>query len=106
MKMKIVVLIFCLFVLLIVACQTQSPSNPQQLEIDCLQTVINQLKPGLGEFMTQFEYHHDRLSRALAQHDFDRASYEVDEIKEIAEKIIQLHITNDKLQQPFSFFFD
>ncbi|PWT74056.1 MAG: hypothetical protein C5B59_11905 [Bacteroidetes bacterium] len=104
--MKIVVIISCLFILLIGACQTQSPSNSQQQEIDSLKSVINQLKPGLGEVMTQFEYHHDRLSGAIGQHDFERASYEVDEIKEAAEKIMQLHITNDKLQQPFSFFFE
>lgn len=104
--MKFAIIITCVFLLIMGACQTSGPSNQQQQEIDSLKLLINQLKPGLGEFMTEFEYHHDRLSRALAQKDFERASYEVDEIRETSEKILQLHITNDKLRQPFSFFYD
>ncbi|HEX4850583.1 MAG TPA: hypothetical protein VFV08_07250 [Puia sp.] len=104
--MKILLITISLFILLFAACQTQSTLNPSQEEIDSLKSIINQLKPGLGEFMTEFEYHHERLSHAISVRDFDRAAYEVDEIKETAEKIVQLHITNDKLQQPFPIYFD
>src|SRR5580692_3763579 len=74
--------------------------------IDSLKTVVNNLKPGLGECMLQLKYHHDRLGEAIAAKDYERAAYEVDEMKETTEKIIQLNITNDKLQKPFAFFYE
>ncbi|MBS1667903.1 MAG: cytochrome c [Bacteroidetes bacterium] len=85
--------------------QTTTPDN-KQAEIDSLKTVIAELKPGLGEFMLQIKYHHDSLGKAINQKDYDRAAYEVDELKETTEKIQQLNITNDKLQKPFPIFFD
>ena len=73
--------------------------------VDSLKAIINALKPGLGEFMIQLKYHHDRLGEAISAKDYERAAYETDEMKETAEKIVQLHITNDKLQQPFTTFY-
>lgn len=77
-----------------------------QATIDSLRTLANALKPGLGEFMIQLKYHHDRLGEAIRANDYERAGYETDEMKETAEKIVQLNITNDKLQQPFPLFYD
>jgi hypothetical protein len=74
--------------------------------IDSLKTLVNNLKPGLGECMLQLKYHHDRLGEAIAVKDYERAGYEVDEMKEMTEKIIQLNITNDKLQKPFALFYE
>ena len=56
--------------------------------------------------MIQVRYHHDSLGKAIINKDYERAAYEIDELKETAEKIQLLHITNDKLQKPFAFFYD
>jgi hypothetical protein len=81
-------------------------SAAAQATIDSLRTLLQALKPGLGEFMLQLKYHHDRLGEAIAGKDYERAGYETDEMKETAEKIVLLQITNDKLQQPFGVFYD
>jgi hypothetical protein len=93
-----------LFVLAI-SCQKQSVDN-KQVVIDSLTTMINHLKPGLGEFMLQIKYHHDELGKAITNKDYERAAYEIDEMKEATDKIKQLNITNEKLQKPFAFFYE
>ncbi len=103
MKIASVILAIILF---IVSCQQQQTQTNDQAPIDSLKTIIAQLKPGLGEFMIQIKYHHDELDKAIKEKSYERAAYEIDELKETAEKIQQLNITNDKLQQPFSFFYD
>src|SRR5882724_619059 len=106
MKISIMILSIVFIITIITSCQQQTPPDNKQEAIDSLKTIINRLKPGLGEFMTQFEYHHDRLAKSIREKNYERAAYETDELKETAEKMIQLHITNDKLQQPFAFFYD
>ena len=93
-------------VMKITSCNTQPPINNSQAAIDSLNKVISQLKPGLGEFMLQIKYHHDSLGKAIINKDYDRAAYEVDELKETTEKIQQLNITNDKLQKRFAIFYE
>lgn len=88
------------------ACNQPITTDSKQAEIDSLKTIIRQLKPGLGEFMLQIKYHHDSLGKAIAIKDYERTAYEIDEIKETAEKIEQLNITNDKLQKPFALFYE
>ena len=90
----------------ITSCSPQPAPDTSRAAIDSLNKIINQLKPGLGEFMLQIKYHHDSLGKAITNKDYERAAYEVDEIKETTEKIEQLNITNDKLQKPFAIFFD
>jgi hypothetical protein len=106
--MKILIITSCCFASAIfsTACKEQTTTANRQAEIDSLKTVISRLKPGLGEFMLQIRYHHDSLGKAIVNKDYERAAYEVDELKETTEKILQLQITNDKLQQPFSFFYE
>ncbi|MBS1947004.1 MAG: hypothetical protein JST47_04480 [Bacteroidetes bacterium] len=87
-------------------CKQQAIADNKQLPIDSLIALVNHLKPGLGEFMLQIKYHHDSLGAAIAKKDYDRAAYEIDEIKETAERIAQLNIANDKLTKPFSNFYD
>jgi hypothetical protein len=106
MKISIIILSFTFLFTIINSCQQKIPPDNKQEAIDSLKTIINQLKPGLGEFMMQFEYHHDRLAKSIREKNFERAAYETDELKETAEKLIQLHVMNDKLQQPFIFFYD
>jgi predicted transcriptional regulator len=56
--------------------------------------------------MMQFEYHHTKLSKTIAEKKYDQVAYEIDEIREVAEKIEKLKINNDKLKAPFSTFYD
>jgi len=106
MKTSIFIFVIIALVAFFAACQQQPSTDIKQGTIDSLKTMINQLKPGLGEFMLQIKYHHDELSKAITEKSYDRVSYEIDEMKETFEKILQLHITNDKLQQPFAIFYD
>jgi len=92
--------------LVLSSCSHQDVVDNRQAQIDSLKHQIELLKPGLGEFMIQFEYHHDRLGNAIRKQDFARAAYEIDELKETAERIQALQITNDKLQKPFPIFFE
>ena len=88
------------------SCNGSAPVSIQtQVQLDSLRAVINGLKPGLGEFMMQVEYHHDRMAAAIGRKDFDRVSYEADELVEVFEKMDQLQITNDKLKEPVIVFF-
>jgi hypothetical protein len=90
----------------VISCQQQNPVDNKQASIDSLKNMVILLKPGLGEFMLQIKYHHDELGKAITNKDYERAAYEIDEIKETTERIKQLHITNDKLQNAFSFFYE
>jgi hypothetical protein len=92
-------------IVLAISCQ-QQPVDNKQIVIDSLTTMIDHLKPGLGEFMLQIKYHHDELGKAITNKDYERAAYEIDEMKETTDKIKQLNITNDKLQKPFAFFYE
>ena len=105
MKIFIVVVSIAFFSGILFSCQQRINTSNAQASIDSLKNIISQLKPGLGEFMIQFELHHDRLAKAIHEKNYARAVYETDELKEAADKIVQLHITNDKLQQPFAFFY-
>jgi|SRR5579862_60804 len=106
MKLLSGILVASVVLVLIQACHQEPVPSVSQATVDSLRAVIQQLKPGLGEFMLQLKYHHDALGAAIAVKDFDRAGYEVDEMNETAEKIKQLNITNDKLQKPFAIFYD
>jgi hypothetical protein len=94
----------------LIACWTGCEQKPEGTDtratLDSLRTLVNNLRPGLGEFMIQMKYHHDRLGEAIAAKDYERAGYETGEMQETAEKIVQLQISNDKLQQPFVVFYE
>ena len=99
-------LIAVILLLLETGCHPISnPAALQQARIDSLTAFIQELKPGLGEFMVQLKYHHDRLAEALEEKDLERAAYEIDEMKETAEKIQRLSISNEKLQGPFHVYY-
>jgi hypothetical protein len=105
MKTISVCTISTILIVLAISCR-QQPVDNKQVVIDSLTNMINHLKPGLGEFMLQIKYHHDELGKAITNKDYERASYEIDEMKETTDKIKQLNITNDKLQKPFAFFYE
>jgi hypothetical protein len=106
MKAITLVAVFFSMLLIFTNCSQPAVADNKQAQIDSLKTIVNQLKPGLGEFMLQIRYHHDSLGRAIGDKDYERAAYEVDEIKETTGKIEQLNITNDKLTKPFPIFYD
>ena len=103
---NIAIAAFYFLLIALAGCSPQPVPDNSQARIDSLNKIITQLKPGLGEFMLQIKYHHDSLGKAINNKDYDRAAYEVDELKETTEKIQQLNITNDKLQRPFAIFYD
>jgi hypothetical protein len=105
MKTTGVMTVLCFLLFLDLGCGQQQGAVSQHT-IDSLKIRLEQLKPGLGEFMTQIKYHHDELGKSITSKDFERSAYEVDEIREITDKIKQLQITNDKLTQPFPVFFE
>jgi hypothetical protein len=105
MKTISVCAISVILIVLAISCQ-QQPVDNRQAAIDSLTNMINHLKPGLGEFMLQVKYHHDELGKAITNKDYERAAYEIDELRETTDKIRLLNITNDKLQKPFAFFYE
>ena len=105
MKTTGLITAICLLFFLQFGCGQQAATENQHA-IDSLKIRLEQLKPGLGEFMTEIKYHHDELGKSISNKDFERSAYEVDEIKEITDKVKQLRITNDKLTRPFPEFYD
>jgi hypothetical protein len=95
--------IFSIF--LFSACSQGEIASGQQGTIDSLKQTIELLKPGLGEFMVQLEFHEERLARGIREKNFERASFEIDEINEVAEKVEQLRINNDKLKASFGSYY-
>lgn len=96
---------FCFIIALSIACYQPVQKVDSLRAIDSLGNIIQLLKPGLGEFMVQLEFHEERLSKSIMDKNYERAGFEIDEISEVAEKVQQLHISNDKLKQPFSEFY-
>ena len=93
------------FILIITtSCNPQPVPDNTRAAIDSLNKIINQLNPGLGEFMLQIKYHHDSLGKAILEKDYERAAYEVDELKETTEKIEQLNIRMIKCKSLLPFF--
>src|SRR6476469_4520476 len=75
--------------LLIISCTQQSNSNQQlQSQIDSLKTQINNAyKPGLGEFMSSIQAHHEKLWFAGTVENWQLADFEIHEIMEAVDDI-------------------
>ena len=68
--------------------QSSSNSKSMQLQIDSLETEVNNAyKPGLGEFMSQIQVHHAKLWFAGKEENWDLADFEVGEIQEALDDI-------------------
>lgn len=61
---------------------------------------IDDITPGLGEYMAIVEYHHNNLSAAIKKQNYQRADYELDELMEVFETMQKLHNNHEKLSQP------
>jgi len=105
MKILFISFSLCCVITLFPACSQVESSATQQAELDSLKQTVELLKPGLGEFMVQLEFHEERLAKGISEKNFERAAFEIDEINEVAEKVEELKISNDKLKASFSKFY-
>lgn len=72
---------FVVIAVLFSACSQQNDRTAYlQSQIDSLQA--NSYKPGLGEFMSSIQVHHDKLWFAGQNQNWQLAGFEVDELKE------------------------
>jgi len=82
-----------IFLLLLALCSCSQQTNSTQklqTEIDSLQNKINNAyKPGLGEFMSGIQVHHDKLWFAGNAQNWPLAEFELGEIKETLDDISQ-----------------
>ena len=85
--MKKIILIFS--IITIVACQnTYVPNKDLQSQIDSLKTQINNAyKPGLGEFMSSIQVHHEKLWFAGTAQNWQLADFEIHEMMEAVDDI-------------------
>jgi hypothetical protein len=79
--------LMCLITL--AACHnTYVPNKDLQSQIDSLQTQINNAyKPGLGEFMSSIQVHHEKLWFAGTAQNWRLADFEIHEIMEAVDDI-------------------
>ncbi len=75
----------------IAACHnTYVPNKDLQLQIDSLKTQVNNAyKPGLGEFMSSIQVHHEKLWFAGNAQNWRLADFEIHEIIEAVDNIKQ-----------------
>ena len=85
---------YLFLILFFVNCQ-----NKQQ------QDKIDDITPGLGEYMAIVEYHHNNLSKAIKKQNYQRADYELDELMEVFKTTQKLHNNHEKLKQPLEKLF-
>jgi hypothetical protein len=82
-------IIFITSVITLAACNnTYVPNKDLQSQIDSLQTQINNAyKPGLGEFMSGIQVHHEKLWFAGTAQNWRLADFEIHEIMEAVDDI-------------------
>lgn len=82
-------IIFITSVITLAACNnTYVPNKDLQSQIDSLQTQINNVyKPGLGEFMSGIQVHHEKLWFAGTAQNWRLADFEIHEIMEAVDDI-------------------
>jgi hypothetical protein len=83
-------LIFAISII-VISCNESSNSNKKmQVQIDSLKTQIkNTYKPGLGEFMSSIQVHHEKLWFAGNAQNWQLADFEIHEIMEAVDDIKQ-----------------
>ena len=86
--MKKASVIFLLIISMISCTQTSNSNQQLQSQIDSLQTQINNAyKPGLGEFMSGIQVHHEKLWFAGTAQNWQLADFEIHEIMEAVDDI-------------------
>jgi hypothetical protein len=85
--MKKTIFIF-LTAVAIFSCSQNSNSNQLKSQIDSLKTQINNAyKPGLGEFMSSIQVHHEKLWFAGTAQNWRLADFEIHEMMEAVDDI-------------------
>jgi cytochrome c1 len=87
-------LLFCFILILIAACNNHNNHQKQILQD------LENIKPGLGEYMATIEYHHGNLGKAINSGNYKRAAYEIDELGEVFEKVKLFHQNHKNLVKP------
>lgn len=82
-------LLFASLILILGSCRQQAGNEPQlQKRLDSLGSAINNMyKPGLGEFMSNIQVHHEKLWFAGRNKNWELADFEINEIKESLDDI-------------------
>jgi hypothetical protein len=82
------ILLLVPLVILMVSCNDQQRTiHLLQAKIDSLQKKTGGYKPGLGEFMSSIQVHHEKLWFAGINQNWKLADFEINEIKEAIEDI-------------------
>ena len=82
-------IVLVLSIISVAACHnTYVPSQDLQSQVDSLQNQLkNTYKPGLGEFMSMIQVHHEKLWFAGNAHNWQLADFEIHEIMEAVDNI-------------------
>src|SRR5438128_1393337 len=87
-KMKTGILFISISILAIACNDQQKTMQSLQSKIDSLQQQLSKsYKPGLGEFMSSIQVHHEKLWFAGMNENWQLADFEINEIKEAIEDI-------------------
>jgi hypothetical protein len=79
---------FLIFIFFLSCNHTSSATQQLQSQIDSLQTQINNAyKPGLGEFMSSIQVHHEKLWFAGTAQNWQLADFEIHEMMEAVDDI-------------------
>jgi hypothetical protein len=88
--MKKASFIFLIIILIISCTQTSNYNQQLQSQIDSLKKQVNDAyKPGLGEFMSSIQVHHEKLWFAGTAQNWQLADFEIHEIMEAVDDIKQ-----------------
>ena len=86
--MKKISLLFLISVAIFSCSQDSNTNENLQTQIDSLQSQINNAyKPGLGEFMSGIQVHHEKLWFAGTAQNWRLADFEIHEIMEAVDDI-------------------
>ena len=86
--MKKCILFISLSILVIACNDRQKTIHSLQSQIDSLQQQVDKsYKPGLGEFMSSIQVHHEKLWFAGINQNWKLADFEINELKEAIENI-------------------
>ncbi|HEV3411584.1 MAG TPA: hypothetical protein VG101_03855 [Puia sp.] len=89
MSFRSVFPIILIGLMLFAACGQTAPDNAAlQVQVDSLQRRLsNSYTPGLGEFMSGIQVHHEKLWFAGSAQNWKLANFEIDEIREALDDI-------------------
>lgn len=94
-------LLFFGAVLLLSACKNSSTQITQlQNKVDSLQNQLNDVyKPGLGEFMSSIQVHHEKLYFAGENNNWKLADFEIHEIMETVDAIQHYQTSRPEIKE-------